>query len=84
MFYSCSKRAHTHTHTHAHTHTQSLGQLGRVGLTIGDGSVVVVVNGRRWILDPECVVHVFGQQPEDELSETLWIDTLIPLYSVNH
>ena len=33
-----------------------------------DGSVVVRVNGRRWVLDPSCVVPAPGEQPEDELS----------------
>ena len=48
---------------------QTLGQLGRVGVLIEDGCVVVVVDGKRWLLDPRCLVPAHGEQPEDELSE---------------
>ena len=48
---------------------QSLGQLGRVESLVDDCSVVVKVNGRKWILDPRCLVPTPGEQPEDEESE---------------
>ena len=57
-----------YTHTHTHTHTQSLGQLGRVVLIIEDGSLIVRVNGMRWILSPLCVVPAPGEKPQDEQS----------------
>ena len=57
--------------------TQSLGQLGRLTIILEDGSVVVMVNGRRWILDPLCLIPARGEQPEDEDSEIstaiLWL-----------
>ena len=57
--------------------TQSLGQLGRLTIILEDGSVVVMVNGRRWILDPLCLIPARGERPEDEDSEistaTLWL-----------
>ena len=48
---------------------QSLGQLGRVERYLNDGSVMVKVNGRRWALDPRCLVPAPGEQPQDEESE---------------
>ena len=56
--------------------TQSLGQLGRVERLLDDGSVAVVVNGRRWILDPRCLVPVPGEQPQDEGSEYYYKENL--------
>ena len=57
--------------------TQSLGQLGRLTIILEDGSVVVMVNGRRWILDPLCLIPARGERPEDEDSEIstaiLWL-----------
>ena len=57
--------------------TQSLGQLGRLTIILEDGSVVMMVNGRRWILDPLCLIPARGEQPEDEDSEIstaiLWL-----------
>jgi ankyrin repeat protein len=47
----------------------ALGQLGYVGLTVEDGGAVLRVNGRRWVLDPSCVVPAPGEQPEDEMTE---------------
>ena len=49
---------------------QTLGRLGRVGVSVEDGFAVVVVDGKRWLLDPRCLVPARGEQPEDELSET--------------
>ncbi|CAI8033700.1 E3 ubiquitin-protein ligase MIB2 [Geodia barretti] len=47
----------------------SLGQLGRLTIILEDGSVVVMVNGRRWILDPLCLIPARGERPEDEDTE---------------
>ncbi|CAI7989108.1 E3 ubiquitin-protein ligase MIB2 [Geodia barretti] len=46
-----------------------LGQLGRVERFLNDGSTVVKVNGRRWALDPQCLIPTPGEQPEDEEAE---------------
>ena len=48
---------------------QSLGQLGRLAVMVEDGTAVVTVNGRRWLLDPLCLKPAPGEQPENEESE---------------
>ena len=60
-------------HPHTHTHTQSLGQLGRFSLLMDEGSAVVRVNGRRWIMDPLCLLSAPEEQPEDEQSNRLCV-----------
>ena len=52
-------------------YSQSLGQLGRVVMIDDSGGVVVRVNGRRWLLNSNCVLPAPGQQPEDEMSMRL-------------
>ena len=58
----------TYTHTHALsniTTPQALGQLGRVQLVHDDGDVIVIVNGRRWTMNPACLLHAPGEKLEE-------------------
>ena len=58
---------------------QSLGQLGRVERLLKDGSVALVVNGKRWGMDARCLVPAPGEQAiEDEECE--YIATQIHVY----
>ena len=57
-------------------HTQSLGQVGRVVKVQANSDVRVAVNGRRWIMNPRCMVPAPNQTPqEDFLGESAWDTT---------
>ena len=47
---------------------QSLGQVGRIIKVQGNGDVRVAVNGKRWIMNPRCMVPAPNlTPPEDNL-----------------
>ena len=49
-----------------------------------DGSAMVMVNGRRWSLDPRCLLPAPGEQPEGELLHHVILCTLIYFYRELH
>ena len=52
---------------------QSLGQLGKVVTFNAKGDVVVTVDGRRWILNPKCIMPAPGETPlETEEGGRAW------------
>ena len=51
-----------------HSHFQSLGQVGRVIKVQANGDVRVAVNGRRWVLNPHCMVPAPKQVPQEDIS----------------
>ena len=45
---------------------QSLGQVGRVIKVQGNSDVRVAVNGKRWIMNPRCMVPAPNQIPVED------------------